>query len=135
MFGFGVVFALLAGLAFGLVPALQHARPNLERVLREAGRGASGGRRQARFRQALVVCQIALALVLVTGAGLLLRSFDRLARADLGMEPANVLTFEVNLPAGRYGEPERRAAFIRPCRNGSPRFPACAPRARSRACR
>ena len=111
VFGFGVVFSLLAGLAFGLMPALQHARPNLERVLREAGRGASGGRRHARVRQALVICQIALALVLVTGAGLLLRSFDRLARADLGMEPANVLTFEVNLPAGRYGEPERRAAF------------------------
>ena len=111
VFAFGGVFALLAGLAFGLLPALQQARPNLEHVLREAGRGASGGRRQARVRQALVVCQIALALVLVTGAGLLLRSFDRLARADLGMEPADVLTFEVNLPAGRYGEPERRAAF------------------------
>ena len=111
VFAFGVVFALLAGLAFGLMPALQQARPNLEGVLRESGRGASGGRRHARVRQALVVCQIALALVLVTGAGLLLRSFDRLARADLGMEPADVVTFEVNLPAGRYGEPDRRAAF------------------------
>ncbi len=111
VFVFGFIAALVAGLAFGLVPALQHARPNLERVLRDAGRGASGGRRQARFRQVLVVCQIALALVLLTGAGLLLRSFQRLSSVDLGLQPANVLTFQVNLPAGRYGEPERRAAF------------------------
>jgi len=111
VFVFGFIAALVAGLAFGLVPALQHARPNLERVLRDAGRGASGGRRQARFRQVLVVCQVALALVLLTGAGLLLRSFQRLSSVDLGLQPANVLTFQVNLPAGRYGEPERRATF------------------------
>lgn len=111
VFAFGFVGALVAGLAFGLMPALHQARPNLDRVFRGSGRGASDGRGQARFRQALVVCQIGLALVLVTGAGLLLRSFDRLARAQLGLQPADVLTFEVNLPAGRYGEPERRAAF------------------------
>ena len=65
VFAFGFVVAVAAGLAFGLVPALQHARPNLEGVLRESGRGSSGSRRQARFRQVLVVCQIALALVLL----------------------------------------------------------------------
>jgi predicted permease len=108
---FGFAAALGSGLAVGLVPALQQARPNLERVLRESGRGAAGGRRQARFRQVLVVCQIALALVLLAGAGLLLRSFQRLSRADLGIHADNVLTFEVHLPAGRYGEPPRRAAF------------------------
>ena len=111
MFAFGFVVALVAGLAFGLAPAVQHARPNLEGVLRESGRGSSGGRRQARFRQVLVVCQIALALVLLTGAGLLLRSFQRLSGVDLGLRAENVLTFQVNLPAGRYAEPERRAAF------------------------
>jgi predicted permease len=111
VFAFGFVVSLAAGLAFGLVPALQHARPNLEGVLRESGRGSSGSRRQARFRQVLVVCQIALALVLLTGAGLLMRSFERLSAVDLGLRAENVLTFQVSLPAGRYAEPERRAAF------------------------
>jgi putative ABC transport system permease protein len=58
-----------------------------------------------------VACQIALALVLLTGAGLLMRSFERLSGVDLGLRADNVLTFQVNLPAGRYAEPERRAAF------------------------
>ena len=111
VFAFGFAVALVAGLACGLAPALQHARPNLEGVLRESGRGSSGSRRQARFRQVLVVCQIALALVLLTGAGLLMRSFERLSGVDLGLRADNVLTFQVNLPAGRYAEPERRAAF------------------------
>ncbi len=111
VFAFGFVVAVAAGLAFGLVPALQHAHPNLEGVLRESGRGSSGSRRQARFRQVLVVCQIALALVLLAGAGLLLRSFERLSGLDLGLRAEHVLTFQVNLPAGRYAEPERRAAF------------------------
>ena len=111
VFAFGFVAALVAGLTFGLVPALQHTRPNLERVLRDSGRTASDGLRHARLRRALVVSQIALAVVLVTGAGLLLRSFERLARSDLRMQAADVLTFQVNLPAGRYAEPERRAAF------------------------
>ncbi len=112
VFAFGFVVALVAGLAFGLAPALQHARPNLEGVLRESGRGTSGGRRQARFRQVLVVCQIALALVLLTGAGLLLAQLRAAVdRRISACAPTNVLTFQVNLPAGRYAEPERRAAF------------------------
>jgi predicted permease len=90
---------------------MQQARPNLESVLRESGRGASGSRRQARFRQVLVVSQIALAVVLLVGAGLLLRSFQRLSHVDLGIRTDNVLTFSVNLPAGRYGDAQRRADF------------------------
>ena len=109
--GFGFVVALVSGLAIGLMPALQQTRPNLESVLRESGRGASGGRRQARFRQVLVVCQIALALVLLAGAGLLLRSFQRLSQLELGIRSDNVLTFSINLPAGRYGDAQRRADF------------------------
>jgi predicted permease len=111
VFAFGFIVALLAGLAFGLVPALQHARPNLEGVLRDSGRSSSGGPPHTRFRQALVVSQIALALVLLTGAGLLLRSFQKLSNVNLGLQPANVLTFQVNLPSGRYAEPASRAAF------------------------
>ena len=61
----------------------------------------------------LVVCQVALALVLLVGAGLLLRSFERLRSVALGVRPSHVMTFAVNLPAGRYADPERRARFHR----------------------
>ena len=108
---FGFAAALVSGLAVGLVPALQQARASLEGVLRESGRGASASRRQMRFRQVLVVCQIALAVVLLAGAGLLLRSFQRLSHVDLGVRTDNVLTFSVNLPGGRYADAPRRADF------------------------
>ncbi len=111
VFAFGFLAALISGLLVGIVPASQQARPNLEGVLRETGRGASGSRRQARFRRLLVVSQVALAVVLLAGAGLLLRSFQRLAAVDLGIRAENVLTFSVNLPIGRYADPERRAEF------------------------
>ena len=111
VFAFGFVAALASGLAVGLVPAMQQARPNLESVLRQSGRAATGGRRQARFRQVLVVCQIALAAVLLAGAGLLLRSFQHLSHVDLGIRADNVLTFSVNLPVGRYADAQRRADF------------------------
>ena len=110
-FSFGV--ALLAGIAFGVAPALQVTRPDLERVLRESGRTGSGSRRQTRTRHVLVVCQIALALVLLIGAGLLLASFERLRSVDFGVRASNVMTFEVHLPSGRYDDPERRARFHR----------------------
>jgi len=110
-FSFGV--AVLAGIAFGVAPAIQATRPDLEGMLRESGRSSSGGRRQTRARNALVVCQVALALVLLIGAGLLLRSFDRLRSVDLGVRTSNVLTFAVHLPIGRYGDAEHRARFHR----------------------
>jgi len=113
VFAFSAAIAVLAGLAFGAAPALQGARLDLDAVLRDSGRGGSGGRRQTRTRDALVVCQIALALVLLVGAGLLLRSFERLQSVDVGVQPAHVLTFSVSLPSGRYDDPERRARFYR----------------------
>jgi predicted permease len=111
VFGFGFAVAVISGMACGLIPALQFARPNLESVLRESSRSASSSRRQIRLRNVLVTCQIALALILLIGAGLLLRTFQRLSSISLGFEPADVLTFEVHLPEGRYAEPERRAVF------------------------
>jgi predicted permease len=109
VFGFGFGLAVLAGLAFGIAPALKFARPGIERVLRDSTRGASTSRRQTRFLSALVVCQTALALILLIGAGLLLRSFQRLSALDLGIRPDNVMTFELHLPGSRYGDPVRRA--------------------------
>ncbi len=113
MFAFSAAIAIVAGIAFGIAPALQFTRVSLEGVLRESGRSASGSRHQTRARNVLVAGQIALALVLLTGAGLLLRSFDRLRSVALGVQHANVITFEVNLPSGRYGLPESRARFHR----------------------
>jgi predicted permease len=110
-FSFGV--AVLAGIAFGVAPAIQATRPDLEGMLRESGRSSSGSRRQARARNVLVVCQVALALVLLIAAGLLLRTFNRLRSVDLGVRTANVLTFAVHLPMGRYGDVEQRARFHR----------------------
>jgi putative ABC transport system permease protein len=110
---FSLGVAILAGVGFGIAPALQAMRPDLDVVLREGGRGGSGSRRQTRARGALVVCQVALALVLLVGAGLLLRSFERLRSVGLGVLPEHVMTFEVNLPSGRYEAPEQRARFHR----------------------
>jgi putative ABC transport system permease protein len=110
-FSFGV--ALLAGLGFGMAPAVQATRPNLERVLRQSGRSGGGSRHQTRTRNALVVCQLALALILLVGAGLLLRSFANLRSVNLGVQPADVMTFQVHLPSGRYEDSERRAQFHR----------------------
>jgi putative ABC transport system permease protein len=110
---FTVAVALLAGVGFGVAPAAQVARTDLEGVLRESGRTGSGSRRQTRARNVLVVWQVALALVLLVGAGLLLRSFERLRSVALGVRPSHVMTFAVNLPTGRYADPERRARFYR----------------------
>jgi putative ABC transport system permease protein len=105
--------ALVAGLGFGVAPALQATRASLDGLLRESSRRGSPSRRQTRARNALVMLQIALALVLVISAGLLLRSFERLRTVTLGMQPANVLVFQVNLPSGRYADPQRRAHTYR----------------------
>jgi predicted permease len=113
VFGFGFGIAMLAGIGFGVAPMWQRTRGSLEGLLRESGRAGGGSRRHTHTRNALVVCQIALALMLLIGAGLLLRSFDRLRSVALGIQPANVLTFEVNLPIGRYQDPLRRARFHR----------------------
>jgi putative ABC transport system permease protein len=111
VFIFGLLVAVIAGLAFSLAPAFQFTRPGIERVLRDSSRGASASHRQTRFRSILVVCQVALALVLLIGAGLLLRSFERLSTQNLGIAPGNIITFEVHLPGVRYAEPAARATF------------------------
>jgi predicted permease len=110
---FSMAIALVACLGFGIAPAIQVVRANIEGMLRESARTSAGSRRQTRTRNALVVCQVAIALVLLVGAGLLLQSFERLRSVPLGVQPSQVMTFAVNLPAGRYSDPERRASFHR----------------------
>jgi predicted permease len=113
VFAFSAAIAVLAGLAFGVAPAMHGARSDLHAVLGDSGRSGTGSRRRTRARNGLVVCQVALALVLLVGAGLLLRSFERLQSVDLGVRSSHVLTFTVSLPFGRYDDPERRARFYR----------------------
>ncbi|PYQ08863.1 MAG: permease [Acidobacteria bacterium] len=109
---FALVLTAATGLCFGLVPALQASRPDLDGVLKEAGRGGSGVAGH-RFRDALVVAEVTLSLVLLVGAGLLVRSAVALQRAELGFRPDHVLTAEFRLPPAKYPEPHAIAAFFR----------------------
>lgn len=110
--GFTLVVSGLTALLFSALPALRLSRPDLDSTLRRGTRGTSRARGQRRARNALVVTEIALAVMLLAGAGLLLKSLSALSRADLGFRPDNVLTFSVHLPTLRYAEPEQRIAFF-----------------------
>jgi len=100
--------AVLTGVLFGLVPALQASSPNLAGSLRDAGgRGATGGQRGNQLRRLLAAAQVALVVVLLTGAGLLIRSFLQLQQVDLGFRPDNLLTMRVALPGAKYPPPQR----------------------------
>jgi putative ABC transport system permease protein len=103
--------ALLTGLVFGLLPALQAANPHLNEVLKEGGRGSADTLRGKRLRSALVVAEVALALVLLVGAGLMLRSFARLQNVNPGFNAENVLTVGLSLPSVRYKEGPQVVAF------------------------
>jgi putative ABC transport system permease protein len=99
---FTAALSILAGIAFGTIPALQASRPNLVDSLKEAGRTSMTGLARHRFRGALVAGQIALALILLAGAGLMINSFFRLTGADLGCNPAGVITFDYDFPVQQY---------------------------------
>jgi putative ABC transport system permease protein len=107
-FSFGM--ALVTGIVFGLVPALQASKPDLNTSLKEGGKGTQGGS-HGRARGALVVSEIALALMLLIGAGLLMKSFALLQGVDPGFNPKNVLTAGIGLPRSSYPEPQKIAAF------------------------
>lgn len=109
---FAVGVSLLTGIGFGIFPALQLARTNLNATLREEGVSTSAGRERVQMRSLLVVGQVALSLLLLIGAGLLLRSFARLLRVDPGFDPHNVLTMNVSLPTVKYAKPEQQVAFF-----------------------
>ncbi len=102
---------LLAGALFGLVPAIRAGRESAVTALREGGRGRSEGRRAARARSTLVVGQVAVALVLLIGAGLLVQSFQNLRETDLGFQPAGLLTLQLSLPGEQYQTGDQRRAF------------------------
>jgi putative ABC transport system permease protein len=108
--GFTLVVSLLTGVIFGLVPALQASRPDLNETLKEGGKGTVAVAR-SRVRSLLVISEVALALVLLIGAGLLINSFLRLRSVDPGFNAANLLTMKVVLPRSKYPDAARRTAF------------------------
>lgn len=102
--GFTFAISLLTGIIFGLFPALQLSFSELAETLKEGGRGNIGGRRGSALRSGLVVAEVAASIVLLIGAGLLIRSFVRLLTQSLGFDPANVLTMQIWLPESRYAD-------------------------------
>lgn len=108
---FTTLVTLLTGVVFGVAPALQSASADAHAVLRHGARGASGSRSRARLGNALVVVEIALAVVLLTGAGLTLRSLMELQARDTGFDPDRVLTLRLSLPQTRYDTDEEIIAL------------------------
>lgn len=111
MVAFASAVSLLTGLLFGLAPALDTARVGISDALREAGRGETGVRGH-RLRNLLAVAQISLSLVLLAGAGLLLRSFSKLSSVDPGFNPRNLLTLRLSLPSAKYSKPAQSIDFF-----------------------
>src|SRR3984893_17316358 len=99
------VVAVGTGILFGLIPAFASAKPELTEALKEGGRSSTTGARRNQIRNSLVVAEVALALVLLVGAGLLLKSYARVQNIDPGFDRRNVLTAEIDLPAPKYPHP------------------------------
>jgi predicted permease len=108
-----LVLAIVTGLVFGLAPALQLARPDLQSSLKEGTRGGSVGRGQQRLGRALVAAEVALAAVVVIGAALLVRSFWLLRTVDPGFDPSHVLAVDLALPTARYDTTATTAFYRR----------------------
>ena len=108
---FTLSLSLLIGLLFGLAPALDSSKFNLNESLREGGRAGTAGTARQRFRNILAVAEVALSLVLLAGAGLLIESFLRLEKSNPGFEPDNTLTMELSLPDSSYAKDAQKTAF------------------------
>ncbi|HEX8764384.1 MAG TPA: ABC transporter permease, partial [Candidatus Acidoferrum sp.] len=109
--GFAMLTLIATTFLFGLAPALQSAKPNVIETLKEAGRSSLQSPQSRRFRSALVVSEVALAVVLLVGAGLMARTLAELIHVNLGFNPKNILTLRAPLSGDRYKEPRSRAQF------------------------
>jgi putative ABC transport system permease protein len=110
---FSFALCVVTGVVFGFVPSLQAAGTELQESLKEGGRGSSEGAGQGKFRALLVVSELCIALVLMTGAGLLIESFAHLVHVNPGLTPQGLMTFPLALPATRYPQPPQQAEFVR----------------------
>jgi putative ABC transport system permease protein len=107
-FSFGL--SLLTGVIFGLAPALQSSRPDVNEVLKEGGRNTAGGAGH-RLRSAFVMTEVALAVVLLVGAGLMMKSLLRLLDSNIGFNPENILTMTIAVPPAKYTDANRQISF------------------------
>jgi putative ABC transport system permease protein len=108
---FTLALALVTGVLFSLIPAFQSLRTATAAQLRESSRGATASRARARAQGLFVAAEVALALVLLIGATMLLESFRRLSRVDLGFNPAGLLALQISLPTAKYPDRARQRAF------------------------
>jgi len=109
---FSLGVAMFTAVVFGLVPALQTVKKNMAEPLKDSGRGVVGGFRRGKLRSALVICEVALSLVLLAGAGLLIRSFVKLQTVDLGLDPNNILVARLPLPREQYKTAAAKQQFF-----------------------
>jgi putative ABC transport system permease protein len=110
---FMVAVSILTGIIFGLMPAIHASKPDLNEALKDGGRAGAASPRGHRIRSGLVISEVALALVLLIGAGLLIKSFARLRAVNPGFNADNLLTFSVALPVAKYPEDPQRLIFYR----------------------
>lgn len=110
---FTITLSVLTAVAFGLIPAIQSSRADLNESLKEGGRSATGGMRGRRIRSLLVVSEVMLSIVLLVGAGLLVRSFLRLQNVDPGFNTDNILTMTLNCPSLRYPDSAKVIDFYK----------------------
>jgi predicted permease len=103
--GFTLLVSLATGLIFGLVPAIQASKPDLNESLKEGGRSSTSGVERRRVRSSLVVLEVALSLVLLIGAGLMIKSFSRLQKVDLGFNPDRLVSMNIQLSRTKYQGP------------------------------
>jgi putative ABC transport system permease protein len=129
--GFTALVSLLTAVICGFAPAFEGGRTEVQDSLRDGSRQVGAGARQRRLRQSFVVAEIALAVVLLVGAGLMLRSFASLQSVDSGMDTRNVLTVRVSLAVRKYNGSDKALQFPRPPPGESLRFPASSPPASS----
>jgi putative ABC transport system permease protein len=109
---FSLIVIFITVMLFGLAPALHGTRVDLANALKEGTRGAGSGRSRRRLQNGLIVAEVAIAFVLLSGAGLLLRSFHRLQQVNLGFDPSNVVTMTMVMPAEQYQEPSAIVNYI-----------------------
>lgn len=112
VFGFALLCSVLTGLIFGTVPALLASRADVNQALRENVRGSTAGRSHRRFQHALIVGEVAFALILLTGAGLFLRGLQRFANLDPGWRVDGLLMAQISLQGANYANPPQRAIFF-----------------------
>jgi putative ABC transport system permease protein len=110
---FTFALAVLTGVVFGLAPALSATKPDLAGAMKEGGRGAAGDSGRRRLRNALIVIEVALAFILLTSGGLLVRSFFRMMDVELGFNPTNVLTLRLPIAGDRFEDPAQLSAYVR----------------------